>query len=133
MALQGKTIIRKFRYNGMTLSDPSAEKTPDQVRMVFATQYPELLNSVIEGPVTKNGISTYTFARAVGSKGIGHLSAMRSIAKGEFILGNNPLANASFQQIQEAKSCSTIVQSIVNSREKSTPLIAPASAYSRFG
>lgn len=69
MALQGTNIVRKFKYQSLTLSDPSPEKTADQVRMFFAKQYPELLNSVIEGPVTKGGISTYTFTRAAGSKG----------------------------------------------------------------
>lgn len=134
MALQGKIIVRRFRYNGITMSDPSPQKTIDQIRLFFATQYPELLNSVIEGPVTKDGTSTYTFARAVGSKGIGHLTAIRNIVNGKStVVSTNPLYNATIQQIQESQECSKIVQSIVNNREKSTPLFAPATAYSRFG
>ena len=69
MALQATTIIRKFKYNGITLSDPAAEQTPEQVKQFYANQYPELTNSVIDGPVTKGGVSTYTFNRAVGTKG----------------------------------------------------------------
>jgi PRTRC genetic system protein C len=69
MALEATDIKRTFKYNGMTLGDPSAGKSPDQVRMFFARQYPELLNAVVEGPVTKNGNSVYSFARAVGAKG----------------------------------------------------------------
>ncbi len=69
MALQATNITRTFKYNGMTLGDPSSEKTPDQVRMFFSRQYPELLNAVVEGPVTRNGNSVYSFARAVGAKG----------------------------------------------------------------
>lgn len=134
MALQGSLITRKFKYNGLTLSDPLASKLPDQVRMFYAAQYPELLNSVVEGPVTKSGVSTYTFVRAVGSKGIGHLTAMRNIVDGKSLLaGSNPLANATLQSLTESKSCSTIVRSVVNSREKSMSLKAPASAFSRFG
>lgn len=69
MALHGTILKRSFKYNGLTLTDPSSEKTPDGVRMFYATQYPELLNAVIEGPVTKNSISVYTFVRAAGEKG----------------------------------------------------------------
>jgi PRTRC genetic system protein C len=69
MALQSQTLTRTFRYNGMRLTDPNSEKTVDQVKAFFAHQFPELLNSEIEGPVTKNGEMTYTFVRAAGSKG----------------------------------------------------------------
>jgi PRTRC genetic system protein C len=69
MALQSQALTRKFKYNGMRLNDPSPEKTVDQVKSFFALQYPELLNSEVEGPVTKSGEMTYTFVRAAGSKG----------------------------------------------------------------
>jgi PRTRC genetic system protein C len=69
MTLQAQTIVRKFKYNGMRLVDPSPEKTVDQVKSFYALQFPELLNSEVEGPVTKNGEMTYTFVRAAGSKG----------------------------------------------------------------
>ena len=69
MALQSQVLLRKFHYNGMRLTDPNPEKTVDQVRAFFALQFPELLNAVVEGPVTKNGEMTYTFQRATGSKG----------------------------------------------------------------
>jgi len=69
MALQASTLTRAFKYNGMTLSDPASDKTPDQVRGFYARMYPELTTAVIEGPSTKNGVATYTFAKAAGSKG----------------------------------------------------------------
>lgn len=69
MALQATTIRRQFKYNGITLADPSSEKAPDAIRLFYAAQFPELLNSAVEGPVTKSGLSTYTFTRAAGSKG----------------------------------------------------------------
>lgn len=69
MALQTVSIRREFKYNGMNLADPSPEKTPDQVRGFYARMYPELNTAVIEGPTTKNGVSTYSFAKAAGSKG----------------------------------------------------------------
>lgn len=134
MALQGSIIKRSFKYNGLTLTDPLAEKTADQVRKFYASQFPELINSVVEGPVTKNGVSTYTFIRAVGSKGLGHLTAMRNIVGGISNVDiNNPMSNSSLDQIKKVQQCSKTVRSVVDSSKKSTPLIAPASAYSRFG
>jgi len=67
--MQVVDLVRKFKYNSITLNDPNPALTPEQVKEVFAGQYPELTNSVVEGPVTKDGVATYTFARAVGSKG----------------------------------------------------------------
>lgn len=69
MALKEVTITRVFKYNGITLSDPASGKSAEKVKLMYATQFPELLTAVIEGPVTKNGTSTYTFNRAVGIKG----------------------------------------------------------------
>lgn len=134
MAIQGTPIIRVFKYNGITMADPASEKTPDQVKAFFAPMYPELLNSVIEGPSTKNGTSTYTFTRAVGSKGLSNLAAMKQIVHGARKLeSNNPLANASLTEIKEAQKCSTVIQTVVNSGEKSMQLKACPTAYSRFG
>ena len=69
MALIAKTISRTFKFNGMTLADPSPEMDMETVKRFYANQYPELLNSTVEGPVTKGTVSTYTFIRAVGAKG----------------------------------------------------------------
>ncbi|KQB58906.1 MULTISPECIES: PRTRC system protein C [Acidovorax] len=69
MALQSTVLTRKFTYNGMTLADPAPGKDPDQIRIFFANQFPELLTAVVEGPSTKAGVATYNFQRAVGSKG----------------------------------------------------------------
>ena len=69
MALEATTLRREFKYNGMTLADPAIGKTPDQVRVFYARMYPELTTAVVEGPVTKSGIATYTFLKAAGSKG----------------------------------------------------------------
>lgn len=133
MALKGTLITRVFKYNGMTLNDPMAAKTAEGVRLFYATMYPELLNAVTEGPVTKNGVSTYTFTRAAGEKGASHLKAITAIAAGKQSSTSAMLVDLSIKQIQEIKTCSTVLGSVVNSCRKSTPLQAPASAYSRFG
>lgn len=62
-------ITRKFKYNSVDLHDPNPSLSADDVRQFYATQYPELLNAVVEGPVTKAGVATFTFTRAAGAKG----------------------------------------------------------------
>lgn len=69
MAIQVSSIKRVFRYNGVTLQDPGPTMSLAAVQALFAPQFPELTNAVIEGPVTKGNTATYTFTRAVGSKG----------------------------------------------------------------
>lgn len=69
MALIAQLISRAFKFNGMNLTDPSPEMDLESVKRFYANQYPELLNSVVEGPTTKGTVSTYTFIRAVGAKG----------------------------------------------------------------
>lgn len=128
-----KTLTRSFKYNGITLTDPDPGKTPDQVRTIYAYQYPELLNAVIEGPVTKGGISTYTFARAAGSKGVGHVAAMRAIRDRKQQRAKTPVESATPQTIKENIECSKAVQAVVNNRSRSTVIHPDPSAFSRFG
>jgi PRTRC genetic system protein C len=64
-----QTLTRKFKYNGIDLQDPGTGMTADEVRELYAMQFPELNNAVVEGPVTSGTEQTFTFVRAVGSKG----------------------------------------------------------------
>ena len=67
--MQVAEIKRAFAYNGLKLPDPNPGMSIDQVKAMFAMQFPELNNSVVEGPVTKDSVATYTFTRAVEAKG----------------------------------------------------------------
>jgi PRTRC genetic system protein C len=67
--MQEIQITRSFRYNSITLPDPNPALGPEQIREFYASQYPELNNAVVEGPVTSNALATYTFIRAAGAKG----------------------------------------------------------------
>lgn len=131
--MEVKTLTRSFKYNGITLTDPSSDKTPDQVRKIYAYQYPELLNAVIEGPVTKGGVSTYTFTRAAGSKGVGHVPAMRAIRARKTICASTPVESATLEAIQENQKCAMTVKAVVSNRSRSTVVQPDPSAYSRFG
>lgn len=131
--MEVKTITRVFTYNGIRLIDPSPGKTPDQVRQIFAFQYPELLNAVIEGPETKNSVSTYKFARAAGAKGVSHVPAMRAIKKGLDLAVKSPIAGASPSTLTENQKCSTFVHAVVSSSTKSTPIQPGPMSFSRYG
>jgi len=69
MAVQSKALSRVFKYNGMTLPCPGINHTPERVKQIYAMSYPELTNAIVDGPVTKAGMQTYTFTRAAGAKG----------------------------------------------------------------
>jgi PRTRC genetic system protein C len=69
MALETQELIRAFRYNSVDLADPGVAYTPSQVRDFYAAVYPEITTAAIEGPESADGKMTYTFRRAVGTKG----------------------------------------------------------------
>lgn len=59
---------RSFQYNGVTLTDPGAAMSPEQVRDFYSAMYPEITTATIEGPEERSGKLLYTFRRAVGTK-----------------------------------------------------------------
>ena len=127
MSLIAKTITRSFVFNGMTLADPGPEMDTESVKRFFASQFPELLNSAIEGPVTKGAVSTYTFVRAVGAKGknsAAPLSVIETIK--QMAHGTKDSASLFFgmteTQIKESVLCSTVLKTVVNSKLAKHPL-----------
>lgn len=66
--VQEIVFTRKFKYNGIELGDPNPALSADAVREFYSTQFPELTNSLVEGPTTKGTEQTYQFLRAVGAK-----------------------------------------------------------------
>lgn len=86
-------IKREFKYNGIVLADPNPQLSIEDVRGFYAGQYPELNNSVVEGPVTKNNVAAYSFARAAGAKGrVAHpvRDGLRSLVKSETAADGSP-------------------------------------------
>lgn len=133
MAIQSTELTRVFKYQSLTLPDPGRDKTPEQVKQMYSGQYPELATAVVEGPQTKGGTCTYTFTRAVGSKGVAHAQALRELAQGKSTVDEGPLRGATVGQIEEAKQCSKIALAITSQPLASTPLTPPASAFSLYG
>ena len=60
---------RIFEFQGIRLPDPNSEMTVEQVRGVFATQYPEIATAALTGPETVADKCVYRFERAIGTKG----------------------------------------------------------------
>ena len=69
MALEKKTVQRRFKFNGRILPDPNPSLSPEMVKAQYAMSHPELGSAVIEGPTYDGATETYTFTRSVGTKG----------------------------------------------------------------
>ena len=60
---------RIFSYLGIHLPDPNPRLSPDEVKAVYATTYPELATAVINGPEAVGDKLRYEFLVSIGSKG----------------------------------------------------------------
>lgn len=134
--MQEIAITRKFVYNGITLPDPSSGLKPEAVREFYATQYPELNNAVVEGPVTKNNVSTYTFQRAAGAKGKGiQKSPIREkvvgIANGDTDPQAMHLVDA--ELLQKMGPAFRALSQVTESRRVGRPLQLPSEAFGVWG
>ncbi|MBI5792512.1 PRTRC system protein C [Schlegelella sp. ID0723] len=61
-------LSRCFKYNGLTLPDIPG-LTIEQVKEVYAAQYPELLTAEAQVGEVVRGVQEVAFKRAVGTKG----------------------------------------------------------------
>jgi PRTRC genetic system protein C len=68
-SLTVQVMRREFRLGGKKLPDPNPKLEPEGVRGVYAPQFPEIVNAVIEGPVLEAGVRVYRFATRVGKNG----------------------------------------------------------------
>lgn len=69
MPLTITKMTRLFQFNGMRLPDPNPNMPVDEVKALYAAQYPELATAVVNGPEAVGDKMRYTFERAIGSKG----------------------------------------------------------------
>ncbi len=67
--MQVTPIVREFCFNGIRLPDVNSSIPVEEVRSIYATQYPDITTASISGPELVNGKMRYTFERAIGSKG----------------------------------------------------------------
>ena len=69
MALHAKTVERVFRFGALELPDPDPATPADEVKRLYAAQYPELTTAAVKGPELSGGRQIYVFERSVGTKG----------------------------------------------------------------
>ena len=69
MALIVTKMTRIFQFQGVRLPDPNPEMSVEEVKALYAAQYPELATAVVNGPQAAGDKMRYTFERAIGSKG----------------------------------------------------------------
>lgn len=62
-------LPRVFVHNAARLPDPDPALTPDEVRVSYAPNYPDLHTATVKGPEHVDGERVYTFARGIGVKG----------------------------------------------------------------
>lgn len=125
-------ITRKFKYNGIDLPDPNSALSVDKVRAMYAMQYPELNNAVVEGPVTNSGVATYTFLRAVGTKGKGDATREMVIAIANGQVG---VATPTTDLVKAGKLSAhsrTLLDVALNAKA-SRPMTLPSSAFGIWG
>ena len=129
--MQVQNLERKFVYNGITLPDPNPGLAPDKVREFYATQFPELNNSEIEGPETKGNVSTFKFIRAVGSKGADGASA-EQLLNDALGLSKNQSVLAVTAQTQTLQKRSLILTWVARNWEGQSRTL-PRSAFGFWG
>lgn len=138
--MQVLNLVRKFKYNSVTLPDPNDSMSPDQVREFYATQYPELNNAMLEGPVTANGVSTWTFLRAAGAKGRTKAPVQsQSCEARELIMkavASGAAGGSSFpiEQVRESAQFTGRLVKVLATRDASgRPMSLPSSAFGMWG
>jgi PRTRC genetic system protein C len=67
--MESHPLTRIFEFNGVRLPDPDPKLPPEEVRNLYAHQYPDIATASITGPEAVGDKLRYQFTRAIGSKG----------------------------------------------------------------
>jgi len=67
--MEAKILSRAFEFNGVRLPDPNPSLSVEEVRALYAHQYPDIATAAITGPEAVGDKLRYQFTRAIGSKG----------------------------------------------------------------
>ena len=67
--MEVKPLVRSFEFNGMRLPDPNPKLSVEEVRALYANQYPDIATASITGPEPVGDKLVYRFTRAIGTKG----------------------------------------------------------------
>ena len=64
-----ESVRREFSYNGVSLADPDADMSPEDVRDVYSATYGELTTAEVIDHGIENSTHRYEFRKQVGTKG----------------------------------------------------------------
>ena len=67
--MQASIVSREFTWNGVKIPDPDRKLSPEEVRAVLATMYPDIATATITGPEAVGNRLLYRFVAAIGTKG----------------------------------------------------------------
>jgi PRTRC genetic system protein C len=67
--MQASVVAREFTFNGVKIPDPDKSLSPEEVRSMLATLYPDIATASITGPEAVGDKLRYNFVRAIGAKG----------------------------------------------------------------
>jgi PRTRC genetic system protein C len=69
--MESHPLSRHFEFNGPRLPDIDPNLRPDEIRILYSHQYPDIATASITGPQAVGDKLVYRFTRAIGSKGWG--------------------------------------------------------------
>jgi PRTRC genetic system protein C len=67
--MESHELSRYFEFHGQRLPDPNPKLSVEEVRALYAQQYPDIATAAISGPEAVGDKLRYQFTRAIGSKG----------------------------------------------------------------
>ncbi len=67
--MESKPLSRSFEFHGVKLPDPNPTLSVEEVRSIYAHQYPDIATATVAGPEAISDKLRYQFTRAIGSKG----------------------------------------------------------------
>ena len=67
--MQASVVAREFTFNGVKIPDPDKSLSPEEVRSVLATLYPDIATASITGPEAVGDKLRYNFVRAIEIRG----------------------------------------------------------------
>jgi PRTRC genetic system protein C len=76
----GVVIEREFNFNGVRMPDPDKNLSPEEVRAVLSTIYPDIATASITGPEPVGNKLVYRFSRAIEIRGAFAFFLLPSIA-----------------------------------------------------
>lgn len=56
-------------FGSISIADPNPAMTPEDVRTFLTPTYPEIATATLTGPEATAGYLTFTFCKAIGTKG----------------------------------------------------------------